>query len=94
MEEKLSNKGNHQLTLVSRERLTIDGVTNVGSYDQKELILETSQGVLLIKGEDLHLTQLNLDQGKISLIGRIDSLIYSGETLVQKNKGILGKLFK
>ncbi|NLW57053.1 MAG: sporulation protein YabP [Firmicutes bacterium] len=94
MDEKKTTKGNHQLTLVSRERLSLDGVTNVGSYDQEELVLETSQGVLVIKGDDLHLTQLNLEQGKISLTGWIDSLIYSGETLAQKNKGILGKLFK
>ena len=94
MEDKLTKKGSHQLTLVSRERLTMEGVTNVGSYDQEELILETDQGVLVIKGDNIHLTQLNLDQGKISLIGRVNSLIYSGDTLAQKNKGILGKIFK
>ncbi len=94
MDDKKTNPGNHQLTLVSRERLTLDGVTNVGRYDRDELVLETNQGVLVIKGEDLHLTQLNLEQGKVSLTGQIDSLVYSGETLAEKNKGILGKLFK
>ncbi|HBG15446.1 MAG TPA: sporulation protein YabP [Firmicutes bacterium] len=94
MEERLTNRGSHQLTLASREKLTMDGVTNVGSYDQDELILETDQGVLEIKGEKIHLTQLNLDQGKISLTGRIDSLIYRGESLAQKNRGFFGKIFK
>ena len=43
MEEKKVNKGNHQLTLVSRERLTLDGVTNVGS-DRKSLSWKPARG--------------------------------------------------
>ncbi|HHT49102.1 MAG TPA: sporulation protein YabP [Firmicutes bacterium] len=84
----------HQLTLVKREKLTIDGVTNVGSYDPTELLLETEDGVLMIKGENLHLTQLNLEQGKIGLTGMINSLNYSNESLTQKSRGLFGKIFK
>ncbi len=93
MEERM-NRGSHQLTLTGRERLIIDGVTNVGSYDQDEVVLETEKGVLLIRGQNLNLTQLNLDQGKLSLTGVVDSLIYSGESLAQKNRGIFEKIFK
>ncbi|NLM37860.1 MAG: sporulation protein YabP [Firmicutes bacterium] len=93
MEQK-GLKNNHQLTLVHREKLTIDGVTNVGSYDPTELLLETTAGVLLIKGENLHLTLLNLEQGKIGLTGEINALTYSNETLSQRSKGLLGKIFK
>lgn len=84
----------HQLSLINREKLTLDGVTNVGSYDPNELLLETEAGVLLIKGENLHLTQLNLEQGKIGLTGVINALTYSNESLTQKSKGLLGKIFK
>lgn len=93
MEERMS-RGSHQLTLSGRQRLIIDGVTNVGSYDQSEIVLETEKGVLLIRGENLNLTQLNLDQGKLSLTGVVDSLIYSGESLAQKTRGIFEKIFK
>lgn len=92
--EQRGMKYSNQLTLVNREKLTLDGVTNVGSYDPTELLLETENGVLLIRGENLHLTQLNLDQGKIGLTGVINSLTYSNETLAQKSKGLLGKIFK
>ena len=84
----------HQLSLVNREKLTLDGVTNVGSYDPTELLLETAAGVLVIKGENLHLIQLNLDQGKIGLTGVVNSLTYTNESLSQKSKGLLGKIFK
>lgn len=87
-------KTSHQLSMVNREKLTLDGVTNVGSYDPSELLLETAAGVLLIKGENLHLTLLNLEQGKIGLSGEINALIYSNESLSQKSSGLLGKIFK
>ena len=93
MEQRVTNN-NHQLSLVNREKLTLDGVVNVGSYDQAELLLETVGGVLSIKGDNLHLTQLNLDQGKIGLTGVINALTYSNESLTQRSKGFLGKIFK
>jgi sporulation protein YabP len=93
MEQRGVN-AHHQLSLINREKLTLDGVVNVGSYDQNELILETTAGVLLIKGDDLHLTQLNLDQGKVGLTGTVNALIYSNESLAQRSKGFLGKIFK
>ena len=80
--------------MVNREKLTLDGVTNVGSYNPTALVLETTAGVLMIKGENLHLTLLNLEQGKIGLTGEINALIYSNESLSQKNRGLLGKLLK
>jgi sporulation protein YabP len=87
-------KTSHQLSMVNREKLTLDGVTNVGSYDPSALLLETAAGVLLIKGENLHLTLLNLEQGKIGLSGEINALIYSNESLSQKSRGLLGKIIK
>ena len=93
MEEK-NTKKLHQLSLSGRERLSLEGVTNVGSFDREVIILETERGVLTIKGDELHMKQLNLEQGKLSLTGRIDSLVYSEESLAQKNKGFFGKIFK
>ncbi|HEY8343866.1 MAG TPA: sporulation protein YabP [Bacillota bacterium] len=93
MEEK-NTKRLHQLSLSGRERLSLEGVTNVGSFDREVIILETERGVLTIKGDELHMKQLNLEQGKLSLTGRIDSLVYSEESLAQRNKGFFGKIFK
>jgi sporulation protein YabP len=93
MEEK-NAKRLHQLSLSGRERLSLEGVTNVGSFDREVIILETERGVLTIKGDELHMQQLNLEQGKLCLTGRVDSLVYSEESLAQKNKGFLGKIFR
>ena len=51
----------HQITLFDREEMTIDGVLSLGSYDEKEIVMETEQGMLIVKGEGLNIKQLNLD---------------------------------
>ena len=40
----------HQLTIVARERMEVDGVTNVGSFNREEISLETGEGGLVIRG--------------------------------------------
>ena len=66
-------------------KIITGGVINVGSFDREVIILETERGVLTIK-ETNYMKQLNLEQGKLSLTGRVDSLVYSEESLAQ-NRG-------
>lgn len=84
----------HQITLNNRNLLAIDGVTNLGSYEEDLLILETVVGVLEIKGEHLHVQQLNIDQGRVVIDGDICSLVYTDQDFVKKGKGFLSKLIK
>ena len=84
----------HQLTLNNRNLLEVDGVTNLGSYEEDLLILETVAGVLEIKGSNLHVQQLNIDQGRVIIDGEIGSLIYTDQDLVKKGKGFLSRLMK
>ncbi|MGI6091979.1 MAG: sporulation protein YabP [Veillonellaceae bacterium] len=82
----------HQLTLLEREELTIDGVINLGSYDEKEILMETEQGVLAVKGDGLNIKQLSLDKGNIIIEGNIRALVY--DESAQTKKGLLGRLLK
>ncbi len=84
----------HQLTLNNRRLLAIDGVTNLGSYEEDLLMLETVAGVLEIKGGHLHVQQLNIDQGRVVIDGDICSLVYTDQDMVKKGKGFLSKLIK
>jgi len=87
-----SPKWKHQLTLVEREELSIEGVRNLGSYDDKEVITETEQGMLVIRGESLNLKQLNLEQGSVIIEGLIKSIIYEDES--RQKKGLLERFLK
>jgi sporulation protein YabP len=82
----------HQIVLTDREDMIIDGVSNLGSFDEKEVVVETEQGLLVVKGEGLNIKQLNLDKGCVSLEGTIKSVSYDDEVKVKK--GLLERLLK
>lgn len=92
-EKKRSLESQHQLILLNRGLLNIDGVRNLGSYDQEVVYLETDYGTLEIKGTGLHIQQLNLDQGKLVIDGDIQSFVYLEEG-PKKGKGFLSRLMK
>lgn len=94
MEEKQYAKA-HKLILSNRRTGTITGVSDVISFDISEVLLETEQGMLMIKGADLHVNRLTLEKGEIDIEGRIDSLAYSEVTSFQKqSESLIGRLFK
>ena len=94
MEEKQYSKA-HKLILSNRRTGTITGVSDVISFDITEVLLETEQGMLMIKGADLHVNRLTLEKGEVDIEGRIDSLAYSEVTSIQKqSESLIGRLFK
>ena len=94
MEEKQALKG-HKLIIGNRKNGNISGVVDVLSFDLNEIMLETEQGMLTIKGNDLHVNRLTLDKGEVDIEGKIDSLVYSDNASMHKGgNSILGRLFK
>ncbi len=91
MEDTRRNR--HTLTLDNRELLTITGVLDVISFDEEIVVSETDEGILIIRGFDLHVSSLNLDGGTLSIDGKIVSISYD-DTTVQKNTSFLKQLFK
>ncbi len=93
-EERRAETGDHQLSLKKREELRLTGVVNVESFDDQEIIVDTSAGGLIIRGEDLHIGQLNLEAGNLAVHGFVSVLQYTGESMGKRSKGFLGKMFK
>lgn len=90
-----TNKRVHKIMLTNRRTCTINGVSDVLSFDVHEILLETDQGMLMIKGDDLHVNRLSLDKGEVDIDGEIDSLTYSeGTGYGTKSESFLSKLFK
>ena len=88
------NRQRHQLTLRNRERLSLDGVTNVESFDQEEIVLETDAGQLVVKGEGLHIREFNVEATTLELVGKVRSMEYAEPSAAQKGKGLLSRLFR
>lgn len=87
--------GIHKIQVISRNHANITGVSDVLSFDAGEILLETEQGILMIRGGELHVNRLTLEKGEVDVDGRIDSLTYSDDTGYGKSAGtFISKLFK
>jgi len=90
--------GKHVLSIEGRKKLQLEGVQHVGSFDEQEITLDTNMGFLLLKGEGMHITHLNLDQGSLVVEGLINGLEYiegrSAKGGKAKGKGIMNRLLK
>jgi sporulation protein YabP len=66
----------------------------VESFDNEEFLLETSMGFLAIRGYNLKMKNLNLEQGLVSIEGKVYDLVYLDQQQGDKAKGFFSKLFK
>ena len=94
MEEQRIAKS-HKLVVNNRKTSTVTGVLDVLSFDLNEILLETEQGMLMVKGTDLHVNRLTVEKGEVDLSGNIDSIAYSNVSQAGKSgENFLSKLFK
>ena len=93
MEERPVQKG-HKLVVNNRKTSLVTGVIDVLSFDLNEVLLETEQGMLMVKGTDLHVNRLSLEKGEIDIEGRTDSLVYSAGGGAKSGESFFAKLFK
>lgn len=66
------------LTIDRRAKATLSGVTDVESFDEHTVVLHTHGGRLVITGNGLHVSSLQLEEGRLLLEGAIDSAAYDG----------------
>ncbi|MBR6637871.1 MAG: sporulation protein YabP [Lachnospiraceae bacterium] len=95
MEEKKIAPGIHKMSIHNRKDALLTGVADVISFDTEEILMETTQGMLTIKGKELHVKRLTLEKGEVELDGTIDSFTYSdADAYARKGESFLKRLFK
>ena len=75
----------HHVTMEDRRGLTVSGVEDVERFDDTNIVLSTTQGMLVVSGEGLHIEKLSLDGGDLKVEGKIDALSY--EERAERNVG-------
>ena len=75
-DRKPSTQKAHSLSLDERKTLNISGVERVDSFDDREIVMLTSGGSLIIRGSDLHMGKLDLVTGDAAVTGLISELCY------------------
>ncbi len=66
----------HKLQLNERRQLTMNGVTEVVSFDENAVVLQTALGTLIVQGSQLQLKTLSLEGGQVAVDGNISALVY------------------
>ena len=82
-------QGRHNAILENRQRLQLSGVTDVDSFDEDEIRLFTQLGELTIKGKDLHINEISVESGDVSVEGDIWALVYGEKDRKKKLSGNL-----
>ncbi|WP_163195362.1 sporulation protein YabP [Clostridium thermarum] len=89
VDEKKSN-----MTLENRKKLFLTGVLEVISFNEEKILLNTSFGMLTIKGNGLKMNKLDVQNGEVMIAGTVDSFVYSGSESKHEKESILSKLFR
>lgn len=84
----------HKFTLSQRSHGLVTGVQDVKSFDETEILLTTSSGKMAIKGEKLHVCQLNLEKGEVEIEGRVDHLSYMSKNVEKDGQSVLRRMFR
>ena len=91
-EDKPAAQGQpHSLRLEQRSRLTLTGVLDVESFDEDSIVLNTSGGLLIVRGSALHLERLSIDGGEAEISGRVDAAEY--EDAPRREGGLFSRFF-
>lgn len=83
----------HNAILEDRQRLMLTGVTDVDSFDEDAVVLYTQLGMLTVRGKQLHVNEMSVQSGELTVNGDIQALVY-GEKDRTKKLGMIGKLFR
>lgn len=93
--EELNVKKTHKIQILNRQTTNLGGVTDVISFDEREVVLETERGMLTIRGEGLHVSRLTLEKGEVDVEGRVDAFQYSDTAASRGKEGsLISRMFR
>ncbi|MBP1736632.1 MAG: sporulation protein YabP [Oscillospiraceae bacterium] len=83
----------HHIILEGRAALSVSGVEEVERFDDSEIVMYTSCGTLIVRGNDLHIEKLSLEGGDLKVAGTVEALLYEDEGR-EKGGGLFSHLFR
>lgn len=93
MENIKTVKGqNHIFHMENRQKLDITGVIKVMNFSEEQINLNTIMGQMIIKGRDMKINKLNVDNGDMCIEGEVVSINYVNKSV--DGESIFKKLFK
>ena len=66
----------HSVMLEDRNKLTVEGVSDIAGYDEQSVVAKTALGDLTIRGSGLKIIRMSVDMGELIVEGQVSSLTY------------------
>ena len=92
--DKSISTGSHELKMVDRNQILLTGIIKINSFDDEEFLMESTLGIILLKGECLEIVKLDTHDGNVRIKGKINSIAYLDDKPKTKEEGFIAKLFK
>ena len=83
----------HEVKVIDRNLIYLSGISKIISFDSEEFLMESVMGIILLKGQDLEIVKLDTHDGKVSINGIINSIMYD-DGKKKDNESLIGTLFK
>ncbi len=94
-EKKIMKSKTQNLILENRQKLSVSGIIDVESFNDECVVVDTEMGILIVHGEDLHISKLNLDSSELNIEGDIISCEYSDrDSSKSKGFGFFNKMLR
>ncbi|MDD2215011.1 MAG: sporulation protein YabP [Eubacteriales bacterium] len=83
----------HNLFIEDRKQITVTDVKDVDNFNEETILLTIHEGGLLLKGQEMHIQKLDLEEGKVIITGSVTSATYT-EKREKSEGGFLKKMLK
>lgn len=93
MQEINMECNDHTVSIDCRKQISVTGVIDVISFDESNILLSTNGGKMLIEGENIQISVLDVGTGKLSAVGKIDAVSYSDREQDER-RGFFSRLVK
>ncbi|MBR5446179.1 MAG: hypothetical protein IKV57_08650 [Clostridia bacterium] len=79
--------------MYQRQRAHLDGIAEVESFTETEIVALSSLGRILIEGEQMHIDAFHAETGVLELHGKLQGICYL-EDRPERGKGFFAKLLR
>lgn len=73
----IKEKKQHSIIIENRKEIRIDGVEEVGSFDEECVNLSTTCGDMTVEGSGLQVGTIDVDRGFMRISGNVSGIYYS-----------------
>ena len=81
----------HNVIMEQCKKINMSGIKEVKAFDEETVVLDTAEGILTVKGENLLINNFSATSGELLMGGRVFAFVYSGDN---SNRGFIRKLLK